>query len=51
MIPVIDLLLLLAALILFILATFNVPARISLVALGLACWVSVLVIAAAQHVH
>lgn len=48
---VITLLLLLASLILFLLATFNVPARVSLVALGLACWVSVYVIAAAQHLH
>lgn len=48
---VITLLLLLAALILFLLAAFNVPARINLMALGLACWVTVPLIDAVQHVH
>lgn len=48
---VITLLLLLAALILFLLAAFNVPARWNLMALGLACWVAVPLINAAQGLH
>lgn len=36
-----DLILYVAALVLFLLATFNVPSRVSLLALGLACWVLV----------
>lgn len=35
----IDLVLLIAAFILFVIAAFNVPARFNLVAAGLACWV------------
>lgn len=36
-----DLILYVAALVMFLLAAFNVPARINLIALGLACWVLV----------
>jgi hypothetical protein len=50
-IPVIDLLLLLAAGIFFALAVFNVPSRVNLLALAWACWVTVLIIAAAQHLY
>jgi hypothetical protein len=45
---VITLLLLLAALIFFVLAGIGVPARWNLIGFGLACWVAVQLIAAAQ---
>jgi hypothetical protein len=48
---VITLLLLLVALVLFLLAAFNVPARVNLIAFGLACWVAVSAIAAMQALH
>lgn len=41
--------LLVAAFVLFVIAVFNVPARVNLVAAGLACWVLTVLIGAWPH--
>lgn len=48
---VINFLLLLAGLLCFIAAAANVPSRIHLLGLGLAFWIAVPFIAAAQNLH
>lgn len=49
--PLLILILLIAGFVCFLIATFNVPVKVNLIAAGLACWILTAVITAGQAMH